>query len=427
MKVPRQCAVLVGGFGTRLGALTADTPKPLLDCGGRPFLAWILRELVRYGIEEVVLLAGYRSDRIKQFQNEVSRWLPKPLICRLSIEPSPAGTAGALWHARDLLDETFLMINGDSWFDTNLAHFLSVAGAAASDPVGCVLLRSMEECSRYGTAEVREGRLVAFREQGSATGPGLISAGVYVFQKRLLERFSPPCSLEKDVLPPAACQGELVSCVLDGFFIDIGVPADYARAQQDVPRRVHRPAVFFDRDGVLNEDLGWVGSPDRFHWLPGAKEALRQVTEAGAHVFIVTNQAGVARGFYTEDDVRALQLHILEEVLTFGGTIDDYRYCPYHPSATVERYRCISEWRKPGPGMLLDLLSAWDVHPECAILVGDTESDLQAAEASHIKGYRYTGGNLIGFLEPLLLRLTEQSRLLNRAQDDRVHSIPRSD
>lgn len=406
MKIPRQCAILVGGLGTRLGTLTAETPKPLLDCGGRPFLAWVLRELIRFGVEEVVLLAGYRSERIKEFQDEFSRWVPKPLACRVSVEPSPAGTAGALWYAREFLDDTFLMINGDSWFDTNLARFFSAA-AAAPNAVGCVLLRSMEECSRYGTAEVRDGRVIAFREQGSATGPGLIGAGMYVFQKKLLERFSPPCSLERDVLPVAARQGELASCVLDGFFVDIGVPADYVRAQQDIPRRILRPAVFFDRDGVLNEDLGWVGSPDRFQWLPRAKEALRRVTEAGVHVFIVTNQAGVARGLYTEEDVRALHLHILQDVLTFGGTIDDFRFCPYHPSAAVSRYRRVSDWRKPGPGMILDLLAAWNVDPERAILVGDMESDIQAANAGHVEGFRYTGGDLIDFLEPLLDRLTQ--------------------
>lgn len=407
MKIPRQCAILVGGLGTRLGALTSDTPKPLLDCGGRPFLAWMLRELVRFGIEEIVLLAGYRSERVEAFQAELTRWIPKPLTCRVSTEPSPAGTAGALAYAREWLDESFLMINGDSWLDTNLARFFANA-AAAHDTVGCVLLRSMEDCSRYGTAEVRDGRVVAFRAQGTASGAGLIGAGMYIFEKRLLDHFTPPSSLEKDVLPVLARQGELAASVLDGYFIDIGVPADYERAHYELPQRLQRPAVFFDRDGVLNEDLGWVGSPDRFHWLPGAKEALRRVTDSGAHVFVVTNQAGVARGFYTEEDVHALHQHILQDLLRSGATIDDFRFCPDHPEATVERYRRMSEWRKPGPGMLLDLLRAWNVDPQRALLVGDMESDIQAAQAAGIEGHRYSGGDLSEFVEPLLARLRSE-------------------
>jgi len=92
MKLPRQCAALIGGLGTRLGSLTANTPKPLLDCGGRPFLFWVLRELSRFGIEEIVLLAGYRSERVEEFCREAQALLPKSLTLTLSVEPEPAGT-----------------------------------------------------------------------------------------------------------------------------------------------------------------------------------------------------------------------------------------------------------------------------------------------------------------------------------------------
>src|SRR5580658_3777770 len=100
MAAPHQCAILVGGSGTRLGSLTSETPKPLLDCGGRPFLAWVLRELSRFGISEVILLAGYKSQKMETFVQEAQRWLPKQLSIRLSVEPFRAGTGGALWHAR---------------------------------------------------------------------------------------------------------------------------------------------------------------------------------------------------------------------------------------------------------------------------------------------------------------------------------------
>lgn len=406
MRVPRQCAVLVGGFGTRLGALTADTPKPLLDCGGRPFLAWVLRELVRFGIEEVVLLAGYRSDRVESFVAGLPARVPKPLTCKISVEPAPAGTGGALWHARHLLDDAFLLINGDSWFDTNLARFFATASSAPW-ATGSVLLRSMDECARYGTAEVQDGRIVGFREKAALAGPGLISTGIYVFGRSVIERLAPVCSLEKDVLPALAGEGRLAASVLDGFFIDIGVPDDYARAGRDLPARLIRPAVFFDRDGVINEDLGWVGFPDRFRWMPGAKEALRLVNDAGAHVFVVTNQAGVARGLYSEDDVHALHQWIGNDLLSFGAAIDDIRFCPFHPSAAVERYRRDSDWRKPGAGMILDLLSAWSVDPRRCFLIGDKDSDLQAAAAARVESHLYTGGDLRAFVEPLLARLRE--------------------
>jgi len=97
--------------------------------------------------------------------------------------------------------------------------------------------------------------------------------------------------------------GALYGRRMSGYFIDIGLPADYSRAREELSTRLERPAVFLDRDGVLNENLGWVGSVDRCHWIDGALDAVRAISDAGFHAFIVTNQAGVARGYFTEDDV----------------------------------------------------------------------------------------------------------------------------
>lgn len=423
MKIPRQCAILVGGLGTRLGSLTSDTPKPLLDCGGHPFLAWVLRELSRFGITEVLLLAGYKSERVETFCREVAASLPRPLSVSISVEPSPAGTGGALWYARDLLRDTFLLLNGDSWLDTNLARFFAAA-AAAPEAAGSMLLRSMPDCSRYGRAELHGDRVVALHEKSPASGPGLINGGLYMFDRSILPLLSPECSLERDVLPVLAAQGRLSGCVLDGYFIDIGVPSDYERAGVELPRRLLRPAVFFDRDGVLNEDLGWVGTPDRYRWMPEAVEAVGLVNDAGMHAFVVTNQAGIARGLYSEEDVQHLHDHILEDLLLSGATIDDFRYCPFHPEGVVERYRKESDWRKPGAGMLLDLLAAWNVDPSRSILIGDKRSDLEAAAAAKIDGYQYSGGNLLNFVEPLIGRLRHRSEGVSASPPARQQPSP---
>lgn len=397
MKIPRQCAILVGGLGTRLGQLTTDTPKPLLDCGGRPFLAWILRELSRFGIDEVVLLAGYKSDRIEKFRREVSALLPKPMTVKISVEPVPSGTGGAVWHARDLLDDTFLLINGDSWIDTNLARFFAAA-AVPSDALGHVLLRTMENCSRYGIVERRGQHVVAFHERSPANASGVINGGVYILDKGAFAFMTSNCSLETDILPTLAVKGMLRGEVTNDYFIDIGIPSDYARAQQELPQRFRRSAVFFDRDGVLNEDRGWVGMRERFIWIDGAKDAVQLVNDGGSHAFLVTNQAGVARGLYEESDVRDLHRFISDEMLAHGGTLDDIRFCPFHPDAAVDAYRRDSDWRKPAPGMITDLVGKWDVDLSGSFFVGDKESDLQAARAACIPGYMFTGGNVCDFI-----------------------------
>ena len=406
----RQAAVLVGGLGTRLGALTAATPKPLLPCGDRPFLAWVLRELCRYGVEEAVLLTGHLAEVVEAALPAIAAGLPRPLRLVCSREARPAGTGGALHQARGLLDERFLLCNGDSWADANLARLLADAAADPPGVVGRMLLRRLPDCARYGVVETAEGsdRVTAFRERPEASGdgaprPGTINAGVYLLDRRVLDGIAPACSLERDVLPGLAAQGALRGTVAaEGHFIDIGVPEDFARAQAEVPAQLRRRALFLDRDGVINIDHGWVGTRERFEFVPGAQAAIRAASDAGWHVFVVTNQSGIARGLYTPEDFAALMGWVAEQVRAAGGTIDDLRHCPYHPEALLPAWRRASDWRKPAPGMLLDLIRAWELDPARCLMIGDQPSDMQAAAAAGVPARLFPGGNLEAFVAPLI-------------------------
>jgi D-glycero-D-manno-heptose 1,7-bisphosphate phosphatase len=229
--------------------------------------------------------------------------------------------------------------------------------------------------------------------------PGLVNGGVYVFRKEsLIDLLQPRCSIESDVLPVLARRGLLAGLVGEAYFIDIGIPETYEKAQVEVPSRLRRPAAFFDRDGVLNHDFGHVGSTDRFKWVDGAREAIRLLNESGYLVFVVTNQAGIAKGLYSEADYYCLSFYIHQSLAETGAHIDDERFCPDHPEGTLKTYRQQSSWRKPEPGMILDLLRCWPVDAGRSFLVGDKESDVQAARAAGIKAYRFTGGNLFEFL-----------------------------
>jgi D-glycero-D-manno-heptose 1,7-bisphosphate phosphatase len=254
-----------------------------------------------------------------------------------------------------------------------------------------------------------EGDHVAAFAERPASGhfargqPGTINAGIYAMDRRILERCPAKGSLEREVLPALAAEGTLRGTSGRGFFIDIGIPDDLTRARAALAGICNRPALFLDRDGVLNHDHGYVGFRKDWNWVDGALDAVRLATNAGWHVFIVTNQSGIARGKYTEDDARALLEWVADEARRHGGTIDDTRYCPFHPDGTVPAYTRPSDWRKPAPGMILDLLERWRLSPERCVMVGDQPIDAQAAAAAGVRGFIFPGGDLAEFLKKAVL------------------------
>ncbi|MEO8714872.1 MAG: sugar phosphate nucleotidyltransferase, partial [Acetobacteraceae bacterium] len=184
--------ILAGGRGSRLGTLAATVPKPVLDIGGRPFLFWLMREMQRFGIERFLVLGGHLAEALAAEVRAFIPALPKPATIEIITEPKPAGTGGALLGAADRLDERFLLCNGDSLIDTNLAPLLARASAQ-------MLLRRTDDASRYGAVTLDGDRVVAFRERPE--GPaGVVNAGVYALDRAILPRLSPICSLERDVL-----------------------------------------------------------------------------------------------------------------------------------------------------------------------------------------------------------------------------------
>lgn len=396
-----QAAILCGGLGTRLGALTAATPKPLLAVGGEPFLDHLLRELGRFGLRRVALLAAFEADQVHAFARNSAAAARFGMGLTVSVEPERAGTAGALHHARDLLADEFVLLNGDTWLDVN---YLGLQALRRNSGVPAAMaLRRVDNAARYGLVELAGERITEFGTgQADAGGGCWINGGVVACSRELLQRVPDQGALEELVWPHLAREGRLAGLATGGFFLDIGVPESFAEGQRTIPARHRRGAVFFDRDGVLNVDHGHVGTRDRFTWMAGAREAVRLVNEADMYAFVVTNQAGVAKGFYTEDDVRSLHAFMQDELAQAGAHIDDFRYSPYHAEGVVAAYRRESDCRKPGPGMLNALLRDWPVDPARSLLVGDKESDLAAAAAAGVRGCLFAGGRLDAFVQRVL-------------------------
>ena len=388
----RQAVILVGGLGTRLGERTKTTPKPMLPVGGRPFLDTLIDEIARYdAFDEILLLAGHKADSILARYDGTVRGRAR---LGVSLEPQPLGTAGALVHAAGRLQQRFLLLNGDSFFDFNILDL----AARADKSLVHMALRADVVGDRFGRVVLDGGQVRAFIAPGQgATGP--VNAGVYVVDRSILSRAGQlPASLEQDVFPALAAAGAMTGTSYHGYFIDIGIPEDFARADIELTERLRRPAVFFDRDGVLNHDSGYTFEAGKLQWIEGAREAVKAVNDAGWFAFVVTNQSGVARGFYEESHVHALHRWMADEMAAIGAHIDAFEYCPDHPDGTVERYRRVSDRRKPGPGMITDLLRRFPVRADKSILIGDKPSDLEAARAAGLQGRLFSGGNLEAFV-----------------------------
>lgn len=165
-----------------------------------------------------------------------------------------------------------------------------------------------------------------------------------------------------------------------------------------------RPAVFFDRDGVLNVEKNYLHQPEMFVWQPGAPEAIAWLKQQGYLVIVVTNQSGIARGYYTENDMHALHAHIQDLLRPLDSAIDAFYFCPHLPNAPLPAYAKTCNCRKPNPGMIKQALADYDIDADRSFLVGDKPSDLEAAQAAGIRGYLYEGGSLLSFVRNVITK-----------------------
>lgn len=163
-----------------------------------------------------------------------------------------------------------------------------------------------------------------------------------------------------------------------------------------------KPAAFLDRDGTINIDKGYVFKSEDFEWIFEAPEAIKFLNENGYHVFIVTNQSGISRGFYSEKDVESLHDFINRELNKKSAHIDDFFYSPFHPDFSIKKYENYSHFRKPNTGMIEYAFNNWPIERGRSFLVGDKHIDVKCAENFGIKGYLYESGSLMNFIKEIV-------------------------
>jgi len=370
-RVIKEAVILAGGFGTRLSHVLGNVPKPMAPVDGKPFLAYLIDRLADAGVEHVVLATGYRHEVIESCFGACRRALKISYSC----ESTPLLTGGAIRKAcRMLADGDFFVLNGDTLFDIDWQQFAAFHTAQRA-PLS-VALRRVDDTSRYGAVDCSDGRITAFREKADCCGKGLINGGVYAVQKSWLLGLPLPSafSFEKQLLQPMAPEGLFRGMVFDRYFIDIGVPQDYFRAQREFAALFPPDCfLFLDRDGVLNRRIagGYVQDWSQWSWLPGVLSSMPRLADRYGRIFVVSNQQGVGKGLMTMQMLDAVHRQMRKEIEQAGGRLDAVYVCTALQGEG-------SPDRKPGIGMALRAAADFpEVDFRRSVMVGDSLSDMQ--------------------------------------------------
>jgi mannose-1-phosphate guanylyltransferase len=249
-----QALVLVGGEGTRLRPLTLTQPKPAVPLVDRPFVRYMIDWLAHHGVDDVIMACGFRADLLRERLGEGGDGGPR---IRYVEDPEPLGTAGPIKHSQDLLDDRFLVLNGDVLTDLDLTALIRLHSERGA--VATLALYPVDDPSHYGLVRrAEDGEVLGFLEkpEPDEVDTDEINAGAYVLERSVLDLIPAgrPVSIEREVFPRLVGQG-LYGARLEGYWMDIGTPERYLQASWDIlEHRVHTDAGDrIDGDGLLIE------------------------------------------------------------------------------------------------------------------------------------------------------------------------------
>lgn len=372
-KRPTQAVILAGGRGTRLRPLTDIRPKPMIDFHGKPFLEYMLEMLRDQGFDRVLLLLGYMPDVIREHFGDGSRL---GLTIDYVVSAVEDGTVRRMKLAEPYVDPYFLLLYCDNYWpmcmDRMWAHFV-----AAGVPAMITVYGNKDGYTKDSVRVDERGFVTVFDR--SRTTPNLsgVEISYAILHKSVLNLLTedPLALFEEVVYPQLVAKRQLLAFVSDHRYYSVGGLHRLPLTETFLARR---SAIILDRDGVLNRrppQAHYIRSWDEFEWLPGAREALRLLTEANYRIIVASNQAGIARGVMTEADVHAIHQRMSADARQAGGWIDAVYYCPH---GWNDACAC----RKPEPGMLFQAQRTFNLDLTRTLVVGDDERDARAADAA---------------------------------------------
>ena len=379
--------ILAGGKGSRIKKLINNCPKPLARINkNKTFLDYLLNNICKYNINKIFILAGYKGNKIYKVYHGKNINL---VHVKCIVEKKPLGTAGSLLQIKKKISKKFMIINGDTIFDINFDEFKK--NKIKKDEIFMALSKSNYKSpgARLYNLAIRKKRVI-FKKNSK-----LINAGIYLVNRDFLKNIKPSTfSLENEIIFKLINQKKAKGKIYNNFFLDIGTPKTLKLARKILPKYFYKPALFLDRDGTLNHytEGKYIYKFRNFKFKTGTVEILKKITK-NFYLFLVTNQAGIGKNIFTENDFINLHKKIKEFLTRKNVYINEIKFCPFHPLAKIKKYKKNSLLRKPGNLMVEQLKKDWEIDFKKSYMIGDKRSDELCAKKSKLR-FLYVNKNL---------------------------------
>jgi D,D-heptose 1,7-bisphosphate phosphatase len=368
--------ILAGGKGTRISNFTKKTPKPLIKFDGKPILQYIFNYFSKFNFDKIFILAGYKGNQIyKKYNNKIINLAKVKVV----IEKEPLDTFGAVLNIKKFIQNDFVLVNGDTIIDFNFRELIKIK---SRKKLSIILNKNhnYKKNKKLNNITVDTNNNVIFSKHNS-----FMSGGVYFVSKILIKKKKKKSSIENDLIPELIQNKEIKGLVNNKkFFIDIGTYSNLKKGGKKIPDFFKKPAIILDRDGVINHDYGYVHKYKNFRFRNGVIKALKFLSEKNIYIFIVTNQGGIGKGYYSIKDFFKLQKKINVKLYNKNIYINDVKFSPFHPKAIILKYKKNSQFRKPGNLMIEELFSEWNIIRGKSFMIGDSVSDKEAALKSNL-------------------------------------------
>jgi D-glycero-D-manno-heptose 1,7-bisphosphate phosphatase len=369
--------ILAGGFGSRLGEITKATPKPMLKFKKYTFIDYLLMQISKYSFNKIYIIAGYKGIKIYKKYNKKKINLTK---IEVLIEKKPRGTGGALLLVKKKISKNFILINGDSIFDIDIKKLFKISKKGS---IGCVAL---VKNSTYKKNKILNNISINNRNITFSKNSKLMNAGIYFLSKKIYKYFPKKIhfSLENEVLKKLINKKKISGALFKSFFLDIGTIENYKKGKEILPKFFHKPAVFLDRDGVINYDLNYVNKYKDFKFRKNVLKGLNFLIKKNYYIFIVTNQSGIGKAIFPEKNFFLLHKKLSIFLSKKNIFFNDIKYSPFHPNSKIKKYKKKSIMRKPSNGMIKELYKSWNIRKNKSFVLGDKKIDYLMAKKSNL-------------------------------------------